>query len=196
MFLSPLAAQLSHDFSPSAAGVFTTDLELGLLMRSADESRAELAGSLHWHGASGLSAFGKGRVLLNGGDQKHWGISGGLGYAPNGGEAGLMVYLEPSLASTNQQLLSNLWSESVAGLGRATELGAQFRAELTYGFTTAAGLLRPYTMYSISEGSSTIDAGVRYSLDGVLDLDLRGSRKRNRGGSGENRVILELRTEL
>jgi len=76
------------------------------------------------------------------------------------------------------------------------ELGAQFRAELAYGFTTAAGLLRPYTMYSISEGSSTIDAGLRYSLDGILDMDLRGSRRTSRGGTGENRVILELRTEL
>jgi len=51
-------------------------------------------------------------------------------------------------------------------------------------------------MYSISDGSSTVDAGLRYSLDGILDLDLRGSRKRNRGGTGENRVILELGTEL
>jgi len=191
-----LAAQLSHDFSPSAASVFSTDLELGLLMSSVDASGAELAGSLHWHGATGVSAFGKWRVLLTGGHQKHWGISGGLRYAPNGGEAGLMVSLEPSLGSTNQQLLPNLWSESVADLGGITELGAQFRAELAYGFTTAAGLLRPYTMYSISESSSTVDAGVNYSLDGILDLDLRGSRRTSRGGSGENRVILELGTEL
>jgi len=76
------------------------------------------------------------------------------------------------------------------------ELGDQFRAELAYGFTTAAGLLRPYTMYSILEDSTTVDAGVHYSLDGILDLDLRGSRKRNRGGSGENRAILELLNEL
>jgi len=133
---------------------------------------------------------------LTSGDQKHWGISGGLGYAPNGGEEGLMVSLEPSLGSTTQQLLPNLWSESVADLGWATELGAQFRAELAYGFTTAAGLLRPYTMYSVSEGSTTVDAGLCYSLDSVLDLDLRGSRRTSRGGSGENRVILELGTEL
>jgi len=196
MFLSHLAAQLSHDFSHSAAGVFTTDLELGLLMNSVDESDAELAGSLHWHGASGISAFGKGRVLLTGGHQKHWGISGGLRYAPNGGEEGLMVSLEPSLGSATQQLLPNLWSELVADLGWATELGAQFRAELAYGFTTAAGLLRPYTMYSISEGSTTVDAGLRYSLDGILDLDLRGSCRTSRRGSGESRVILELGTEL
>jgi len=39
-------------------------------------------------------------------------------------------------------------------------MGVQFRAELAYGFTTtAAGLLRPYTMYSIAEGSTTVDAG-------------------------------------
>jgi len=75
-------------------------------------------------------------------------------------------------------------------------MGVQFRAELAYGFTTAAGLLRPYTMYSISEGSTTVDAGVHYSLDGVLDMDLRGSRRTSRGGTGESRVILELRTEL
>jgi len=37
LFLSHLAAQLSHHFSPSTAGVFTTDLELGLLMSSVDE---------------------------------------------------------------------------------------------------------------------------------------------------------------
>jgi len=108
-----------------------------------------------------------------------------------------MVSLEPSLGNTTQQLLSNLWSESVADLGRVTDVtGAQFRAELAYGFTTAAGLLRPYTMYSISEGSTTVDAGVRYSLDGILDLDLRGGRRRSSGGSGESRFILEVRTEL
>jgi len=191
-----LAAQLSHDFSPSSAGVLSTELELGLLMSTVDDSGAELAGSLHWHGTSGISAFGKSRVLLTGGVQKNWGISGGLRYTPSGGQEGLMVSLEPSLGSTTQQLLSNLWSESVADLGGATELGAQLRAELAYGFTTAAGLLRPYTMYSISEESSTIDAGVRYSLDGILDLDLRGSRRTSRGGTSESRVILELRTEL
>jgi len=133
---------------------------------------------------------------LTSGAQKNWGISGGLRYAPNGGEEGLMVSLEPSLGSTTQQLLPNLWSESVADLGWATELGAKFCAELAYGFTTAAGLLRPYTMYSIAEGSITVDAGLCYSLDSVLDLDLRGSRRTSRGGSGENRVILELGTEL
>jgi len=99
-------------------------------MSSVDESGAELAGSLHWYGTSGISAFGKSRVLLTGGEQKNWGISGGLGYAPSGGEEGLMVSLEPSLGSATQQLLSNLWSELVADLGGATELGAQFRAEL------------------------------------------------------------------
>jgi len=78
IFLSHLAAQLSHHFSPSTAGVFTTDLELGLLMSSVDESGAELAGSLHWYGTSGISTFGKSRVLLTGGEQKNWGISGGL----------------------------------------------------------------------------------------------------------------------
>jgi len=196
MFLSHLAAQLPHHFSPSTAGVFTTELELGLLMSSVDESGAELAGSLHWHGASGISAFGKGRVLLTGVHQKNWGISGGLRSIPSGGEEGLMVSLEPSLGSINQQLLSNLWSELVADLGGATELGAKFRAELAYGFTTTAGLLRPYTMYSISEGSTTVDAGLRYSLDGILDLDLRDSRRISRGGTGENRVILKLGTEL
>jgi len=36
-------------------------------------------------------------------------------------------------------------------------------------------------MYSILEGSTTVDAGVRYSLDGILDLDLRGSRRTSRG---------------
>jgi len=189
-----LAAQLSHDF-PQELGVLSTALELGLLMSSVDESGAELAGSLNWHGVAGISAFGKGRVLLTGGEQKRWGISGGLRYTPSSGGAGLMVSIEPSIGSTTQQLLSNLWSESVADWDVATEVGAQFRAEVAYGFTTAAGLLRPYTMYSIAEGSSTIDAGVRYSLDGILDLDLRGSRK-SRTGSDESRVILELRTQL
>jgi len=51
-------------------------------------------------------------------------------------------------------------------------------------------------MYSIAESSTTVDAGLRYSLDGILDMDLRGSRRSSRGGTGENRVILELRTEL
>jgi len=113
LFLSHLAAQLSHHFSPSVAGVFTTELELGLLMSSVDASGAELAGSLHWYGTSDISAFSKDRVLLTSGAQKNWGISGGLRYAPNGGEEGLMVSLEPSLGSATQQLLSNLWSESV-----------------------------------------------------------------------------------
>jgi len=71
MFLSHLAAQLPHDFSPSTAGVFTTDLKLGLLMSSVNESGAELAGSLHWYGISDISAFSKGRVLLTSGAQKN-----------------------------------------------------------------------------------------------------------------------------
>jgi len=44
-------------------------------------------------------------------------------------------------------------------------MGVQFRAELAYGFTTAAGLLRPYTMV----------AGVVGYERGIFNEGCRGS---------------------
>ena len=194
---SRLAAELSHDFSIES-GVLNTALELGLLMSSADESAAELAGRLHWQGDAGFSASAQSRVLLGGGDRQEWGIGGALHYTTAGAGEGLMMSLEPSLGISNPQLLPGLWSATRSGdLAIATEAPtARLNAAIAYGFPTSDGLLTPYTDFSLSETTNTYTAGLRYGLPTGLDLDLKGMRKTSTTDDGENSILLELGSDL
>ena len=193
---SRLATELSHGFSIES-GVLNTALELGLLMSSADESAAELAGRLHWQGDAGFSASARSRVLLGGGDRKEWGIGGALRYTTGGAGEGLMMSLEPSFGISNPQLLSDLWSATRSDLAITTEAPtARLNAKLAYGFPSSDGLLTPYTDLSFSETTSTYATGLRYGLPTGLDLDLKGMRKTSATDAAENTILLELRSDL
>ena len=191
-----LATELSHGFSIES-GALNTALELGLLMSSADESAAELAGRLHWQGDAGFSASARSRVLLGGGDREEWGIGGTLRYTTGGAGEGLMMSLEPSFGISNPQLLSDLWSAPRSDLAITTEAPtARLNAKLAYGFPTSDGLLTPYTDLSFSETTSIYGTGLRYGLPTGLDLDLKGMRKTSTTDAAENTILLELRSDL
>ena len=193
---SRLATELSHGFSIES-GVLNTALELGLLMSSADESAAELAGRLHWQGDAGFSASARSRVLLGGGDRNLWGIGGALRYTTGGAGEGLMMSLEPSFGISNPQLLSDLWSATRSDLAITTEAPtARLNAKLAYGFPSSDGLLTPYTDLSFSETTSTYTTGLRYGLPTGLDLSLKGMRKTSATDAAENTILLELRSDL
>ena len=193
---SRLATELSHGFSIES-GVLNTALELGLLMSSADESAAELAGRLHWQGDAGFSASARSRVLLGGGDRNQWGIGGALRYTTSGAGEGLMMSLEPSFGISNPRLLSDLWSATRSDLAITTEAPtARLNAKLAYGFPSSDGLLTPYTDLSFSETTSTYATGLRYGLPTGLDLDLKGMRKTSATDAAENTILLELRSDL
>ena len=191
-----LATELSHGFSIES-GALNTALELGLLMSSADESAAELAGRLHWQGDAGFSASARSRVLLAGGDRKEWGIGGALRYTTGGAGEGFMMSLEPSFGISNPQLLSDLWSAPRSDLAITTEAPtARLNAKLAYGFPTSDGLLTPYTDLSFSETTSIYGTGLRYGLPTGLDLNLKGMRKTSTTDAVENTILLELRSDL
>ena len=191
-----LATELSHGFSIES-GALNTALELGLLMSSADESAAELAGRLHWQGDAGFSASARSRVLLGGGDREEWGIGGALRYTTSGAGEGLMMSLEPSFGISNPQLLSDLWSATRSDLAITTEAPtARLNAKLAYGFPTSDGLLTPYTDLSFSETTSIYGTGLRYGLPTGLDLNLKGTRKTSTTDAAENSILLELRSDL
>ena len=191
-----LATELSHGFSIES-GALNTALELGLLMSSADESAAELAGRLHWQGDAGFSASARSRVLLAGGDRKEWGIGGALRYTTGGAGEGLMMSLEPSFGISNPQLLSDLWSATRSDLAITTEAPtARLNAKLAYGFPSSDGLLTPYTDLFFSETTSTYATGLGYGLPTGLDLSLKGMRKTSATDAAENTILLELRSDL
>ena len=193
---SRLATEISHGFSIES-GVLNTALELGLLMSSADESAAELAGRLHWQGDAGFSASARSRVLLGGGDRNQWGIGGALRYTTGGAGEGLMMSLEPSFGISNPQLLSDLWSATRSDLAITTEAPtARLNAKLAYGFPSSDGLLTPYTDLFFSETTSTYATGLRYGLPTGLDLSLKGMRKTSATDAAENTILLELRSDL
>ena len=74
--------------------------------------------------------------------------------------------------------------------------GARLDAKLAYGFPLGNALLTPYTEVTWEEAASTYGAGLRYGLNPLLELDLKGAHRSRANGSDENRLLLELRSHL
>ena len=75
-------------------------------------------------------------------------------------------------------------------------LTARFHAEVAYGFRKGEGLFTPYTQLDMTDTSTVYGAGLRYELDDSLDLDLRASHRNRTSGNNENRLFLQLRSDL
>jgi len=194
-----LGAEISHNFSlGQKSSVLRTSLEMGLLMSDVTDSGLELVGDLNWYGNNGFSISGKGHVLIDGGDQQYWGVSTGLRYKAGRGREGLMISLEPSAGTSSPLLLPDLWTLSGPDLDRGSSRSnsTELRAEVAYGFASGSGFLRPYASYSISEYSNTTGAGIRYSNNSGLSLNLKASHRNRKNRSGERRIHLQLRTAL
>ncbi|KKZ10595.1 MAG: hypothetical protein TE42_09780 [Candidatus Synechococcus spongiarum SP3] len=67
---------------------------------------------------------------------------------------------------------------------------------MAYGFRKGATLLTPYTQLNMTDSSTVYGAGLRYALDDSLDLDLRASHRNGASGNHDNRVFLQLRSDL
>ena len=193
-----LATEASRRFTMDA-GVLTTAMELGLRLRSEEAAGVDLGGSLNWlHKRTGLSTTAHGRVLLAGGDQKEWGIGGRLRYQPRNSGEGVNIVLEPSIGATGSRL-ADLWSLDGSDLAFSNdEPEAQLRGEMSYGVLYDAGVLTPYSNFSLSEGgSSTVGLGLRYRLPSSLELDLRGEQECcSANGRADHRIGLQLQTAL
>ena len=193
-----LAGELSRAVSiPS--GELTTAVELGVRLRSTEAAGLEVDGSLDWHNpAAGLSTTAHARVLLAGGDQKEWGVSGRLNYAPGIDGKGLTIALQPSIGLTNSRL-ADLWSLENAELAVSpNEPEARLKGELGYGFPAWSGLMTPYSDFSISEGGShTIGMGMRYSRwSSGLEMDLQVEQRTSTTNTTDWSIGLEGRIEL
>ena len=213
--LARLAAEVSRSFTVET-GLLTTTLELGWSIRSVsdqddlDETRkriadkndgggAELAGRLHWLNAdSSMSAAVDTRVLLGGGDRREWGIGGQLRLTPSKRDGeGLSLTLQPAFGVTGTKL-DELWSLSGDGdLAISNDRpGGRLDAELAYGFRHGDALFTPYTEVMLEETASTYGAGLRYGLNPFLELDLKGAHRSRANGDDENRLFLQVYSDL
>ena len=213
--LARLAAEISRSV-PLETGLLTAAVDLGWTIRSVshqdnqtdleqriaeknDGGGAELAGSLHWLSADGsVSATVEPRVLLGGGDHREWGMGGQLRFTPSRRDGeGLNLTLQPSFGVTDTRL-EELWSLSGDGDPAINNdpPGARLEAELAYGFRHGNALLTPYTEMTWEETASTYRAGLRYGLNPFLDLDLKGVHRRRANGNHENRLLLEVDSDL
>ena len=213
--LARLAAEVARSF-PVETGLLTAAVDLGWSIRSVsdkddpdglqqviadknDGGGAELAGSLHWLNADGsVSATVDTRVLLGGGDHREWGMGGHLLFTPSKRDGeGLSLSLQPAFGVTDTRL-DELWSLTWDGdpaMGNDLP-GARLDAELAYGFRHGDALLTPYTEVAWEEAASTYGAGLRYDLNPFLELDLKGAHRRRANGNDENRLLLEVRSDL
>ena len=193
-----LASALSRTV-PTGAGQLTTAVELGVRLRSGEAAGLELAGNLDWHNPDkGLSTTAHARVLLAGGDQREWGVSGRLNFDPGTEGEGLTMALEPSIGATSSRL-QDLWSLAEPELAVSSAVPkARFQGELGYGFSAWSGLVTPYSEFSITEGGSqTIGLGLRYSRwSSGLEMDLRVEQEGSATGATERSIGLEGRMEL
>ena len=215
--LARLAAEVSRSFAVES-GRLTTALELGWSIRSVsgqedldglqqrvadkkDGGGAELAGHFNWRQAEGsVSATVDTRVLLGGGDRREWGMGGQLRFAPSrrsGEGEGLSLTLQPAFGVTGTRL-NELWSLSGDGdPAMSNDLpGGRLDARLSYSFRHGNGLLTPYTEVVLEETASTYGAGLRYGLNPFLELDLKGAHRRRANGNDENRLFLQVRSDL
>ena len=197
-----VAAQFSHD-SPLNSGRLRSAANLAWLLSDGDPSVMELSGALNWLPDQGrLSGSTSARVLLFGEDRSEWGISGGLTLRPGQQGEGLSLALQPSFGQADASLAGlgmDAWDRynDLADLALTPEpLTARFHAEVAYGFRKGEGLFTPYTQLDMTDTSTVYGAGLRYELDDSLDLDLRASHRQRTSGTNDNRVFLQLRSDL
>ena len=197
-----LAAQLSRDFTLNT-GRLKSSADLALLLSNSDTSAMELSGSLNWLPDQGrLSGTTSARLLLFGGDRSEWGIGGGILLLPAQQGEGLSLSLQPSFGQANASL-AGLGMDAWDRYNDLTELAlhneppsAQLRAELAYGFRRGNALLTPYSEVFLAQHSSIYGAGLRYDLNASLDLDLKATHRSRANDNNDNRLLLQLRTDL
>ena len=199
-----VAAQFSRDF-PLEAGQLRSAANLAWLLSDADPGAMELSGALNWLPDGGrLSGATSARVLLFGEDRSEWGISGGLTLQPGQQGEGLSLALQPSFGQADASLAGlegmdawDRYNDHLADLALTPEpLTARLHAEVAYGFRKGEGLFTPYTQLDMTDTSTVYGAGLRYELDTSLDLDLRASHRNRTSGNNENRLFLQLRSDL
>ena len=214
--LARLAAEVSRSF-PVEDGLLSAAVELGwsihsvsdqddlddLQQRIADKNSsggAELASRLHWLSTDGsASAAVDTRVLLGGDDRSEWGIGGQLRITPSKRDGeGLSLSLQPAFGVTGTKL-DELWSLSGDGdlAINNDRPGGRLDAELAYGFPLGNhALFTPYTELTWEEAASTYGAGLRYGLNASLELDLKGAHRSGANGNHENRLFLQVYSDL
>ena len=198
-------------------GLLSAALELGWSIRSVsdqddvneqqqaiaeqnDGGGAELAGRLHWLNADGsLSATVDTRVLLGGRHHREWGIGGHLRFTPSRWDGeGLSLTLQPSFGVTGTRL-DELWSLAEDGDPAINNdrPSARLDARLAYGFPLGNNaILTPCTELTWEETANTCGAGLRYHLNPFPEPDLKGARRNRAHGNPENRLFLDMRSDL
>ena len=197
-----LAVEISRAF-PAQRGVFSTSMDLALLVGNDADAATEVVGGLDWASANGkLTASTVARTLLFSGERYEWGLGAALNYKAGvrPGE-GLSLSLEPSIGNTASELthldILSTTEEAARLAFQPWQPSAHLSAQLDYGIATGHGLLTPYTEISLSESSTVTSAGLRYKLRSTpLDLDLKGTRRQRHAGDNDHSVLLQLRTQF
>ena len=195
-----IAAQVAREF-PSPNGVLSSSLDLAMLLASTDSAAMEVVAGLDWAAANDkFSASTVARSLVFSGDRYEWGLGAALNYQAGvrPGE-GLSLSLKPTFGVTASHLTElDIFSPSEDGelAFQPWQPSARLNARLDYGIPSGAALLTPYTEFSMSHNSTVYGAGLRYALDTSLDLDLSASRRSRASGTNDNRLFLQLRSDL
>lgn len=197
-----LAAEVSREF-PFTSGVLSSSLDLALLLDSDNPSAMEVVGGLDWAAANdNFTASTVARSLLFSGDRYEWGLGAALNYQA-GARPGEGLSLSLSLTTSFGVTDPDLTDLDILSTPEDTDLAfhqwqpsARFNAQLGYGIPSGKALLTPYTQLDLSETSTVYGAGLRYALDDSLDLDLSAIHRSRSSGKNDNRLFLQLRTDL
>ncbi|MGI9310841.1 MAG: hypothetical protein ACR2P7_04810, partial [bacterium] len=156
----------------------------------------ELGGHLAHDNGDGMSASLNARALLaHGGKHDEWGVSGTLRYAPGADGQGLSWRVEPGWGVT-QSGVDRLWTESAAEFASDDSSDESFNpiarmdGEIAHGFAFGEGMLTPYTVLRLSDGSRDYRLGGRYKLI-ALPLEMSVEAYRKQRDANESGVLFE-----
>ena len=167
----------------------------------------ELGGGLRYtHARIGLTAEGRGRVLVSGrAGYEEWGFGGMIRIDPATRGQGLQVRLTPSYGDAASGV-NQLWDQGVSGAvgegGPGARPGGTVRTnrpnldgEVAYGLPGFRGA--PYGGFRLDGGGArAFSSGVRYDLGSGFGLRIEGTRREGVFGMAEHTVGVRGRVQL
>ena len=197
-----LILEAGHERRLDSGGRLTPSVEVGLRYDGGDGATGaglELGGALRYvDPAMGLTAEGRGRILLARGDgYREWGLGGLVRFDPGAAKRGLSFSLTPAWGDAASGT-ARLWDRGMAGTEASDGKAPQMRldGELGYGFGAygGRGLLTPYGGFSLAgAGARSYRIGGRFEAGPSLALNLEGERREPAGdAAADYRVLLRL----
>ncbi|MCY4204187.1 MAG: hypothetical protein OXE92_00490 [Bacteroidetes bacterium] len=165
----------AYQIRMASQGMFQPFIETGLRGDLGDGQTGtglEMGGGVRLFLPSvGLRMAGHGHVLvLHGGDINEWGFGGMVRFAP-GGNSGPALELR-SMTGDQFQYGQRVWHEAKwLGQEKHRVMNTRLQSRMSYGFTTTAGTVSPYTGFDLGQGIIT-QVGAEYRILGRLSIQM------------------------